>query len=134
MIALSKFLCAALKCDIDGLPGVIRSDPKKIAKMLEGLPLYYTRPSAATGELTPVKVDGVTKAGVSTLFACGGTLGITVEQACQIRHELSFDHRQLQCIVQQQGEFGGEIYIPIEVVKIDRRMRDAERLTDHIDA
>jgi hypothetical protein len=107
MIALPKFLCASLKCDVDVLPEIIRENPKKIVKMLEGLPLYHSRPGCDGGELTPVKVDGVTKAGVSTLFAKGGSLATTVEQFCQVSHELYFNHRQLQCIIQQQGVYGG---------------------------
>ncbi|KAH7721008.1 hypothetical protein AAVH_11475 [Aphelenchoides avenae] len=133
MIALPKFLCTALKCDIDALPGVIRDDTAKVKTMLEGLPLYHSVPGSG-GQLTPVKVDGVTFAGVSTLYGKGGSLATTVEQICQVRHELNFNHRQLQCIIQQQGVYGGEIYIPIEVVKVDRRARDAERLAERTES
>ena len=129
MLALPSFLCTSLKCDIDALPDAIRADPKKVLKLLEGLPLYHSVPGSG-GELTPVKVEGVTMAGVATLFGKGGSLATTVEHVCQVRHELYFKHRQLQCIIQQQGVYGGEIYIPIEVMKVDRRISDAERLSE----
>lgn len=114
------------------LPEVIRRDLTRVKKILEGLPLYHSVPGSG-GALTPVRVEGVTMAGVSTLFGRGGSVGITVEHFCQVRHELYFKHRQLQCIIQQEGVYGGQIYIPIEVVRVDRRMRDAERLTERHD-
>lgn len=129
MISLPKYLCNLLKCDTDELPSLIRANPFRISKLLTGVALYYSSPPLPTLEtstaeqqpLTPVRVDGVTKAGVATLFACGGHLGITVEQAYYLRYGRTFRHPQLQCIVQRQGEFGGELYIPIEVVKVDQK-------------
>jgi len=53
MLALPRFLCTSLKCDMDALPDAIRADPKKVLKLLEGLPLYHSVPGSG-GELTPV--------------------------------------------------------------------------------
>lgn len=119
MIALSKHLCNVLKCDIEDLPDIIRVNPARVQHLLEGVPLYYAPNPEESEKVTPLKIDGVTKAGVSTLFACGGFLGITVEQAYYIRHGRTFRHQQLQCIVKQGGEYGGQLYVPIEIAKVD---------------
>lgn len=130
MISLVKLLCSALKCDIDDLPQSIRDNPSKALSAIEKLQIYATQPDSvatssssfeqpSSSKLSPVKCDGLTKAGVSTLFACGGFLGITVEQFYYVRHNRLFSHPQLQCIIQRQGDYGGEIYIPIEVILVD---------------
>ena len=121
MISLLNYLCSILKCEPEELPDLIRQHPHKVGEQLEKVPLYYSPLSGSGDQLTPVKLDGVTKAGVNTLYACGGHLGITVEQAYYLRHGRSFRFPKLQCIIQRQGDFGGEIYVPIEVAKVDQK-------------
>ena len=127
MISLVKYLCDLLKCSRDELPATIRVNPFRVALLLEGVHLYHTPPvtertfgDEPPRQLTPVRVDGVTKAGVNTLFACGGHLGITVEQFYFIRHGRTLRYPQLQCIVQQQGDYGGQLYMPIESVRVEQ--------------
>lgn len=94
MISLIRHLCNALKCEVEELASRIRQNPSRIKKLLSGVPLYYSPSCTSTNAtttttasnssedqeqqqpFTPVRVDGVTKAGVSTLFACGGFLGL----------------------------------------------------------
>ncbi|KAH7680049.1 hypothetical protein AAVH_41581 [Aphelenchoides avenae] len=64
-------------------------------------------------------MDGVTDTGVTYLHACGGFRDITVEQFYYIKGNHLFRHRDLQCIITRQGEFGGHHYTPIELVKVD---------------
>ena len=121
MISLVKYLCTVFKCDADALPDIIRQHPYKVFENIKDLHLYYSPASRKNDELTPVKADGITKAGVCTLFACGGHLGITVEQYYYMRTGRTFRHPKLQCVIQQQGEYGGEIYLPIELIKVDQK-------------
>ena len=142
MISLVRFLCTQLKCDVDELPAYIRDHRKRVLDLLRKTPLYIavsehteygevvasgfvsgcgqtsTSPKAPSG-YTETPFCGLTTGPAKNLFARGGQEAINVAQYYSIVTGESLQHPGLPCIVERRGLFGGELYTPLEVVKVD---------------
>lgn len=115
MRRLCSYLCEILKCDIDELDEHIRDNFKKTYKVLKGLPLYTSH----NDECYALRCDGVTRAGPRTILACGGQLGITLEQNLYSKCRIILNHPQMPCIVVRYDDTASEVYYPIELVLVD---------------
>lgn len=142
MISLVRFLCNQLKCDADDLSVYIRDHRKRVLDLLRKTPLYIavseygehgevvasgfvvgsgqatTTPKPPTG-YTETPFCGLTTGPAKNLFARGGQEAITVAQNYAIVTGESLQYPNLPCIVERRGVFGGELYTPLEIVKVD---------------
>jgi hypothetical protein len=119
MLSLVQYLSEHFECDAEELHRKIGDNFAKVIKILEHAPLYFPPKKQSRG-LTPLLFQGLTQEGPRTLYAKGGQMGITVEQYCFLAHRgRVFRYPHLQCVKQRVGEYGGECYVPIEVILID---------------
>jgi hypothetical protein len=142
MISLVRFLCTQLKCDADELHTNIRDHRRRVLGLLRKTPLYiavseYSEHGevvasgfvvgcgqTATTTKTPAGYTetpfcGLTTGPAKNLFARGGQEAITVAQYYSIVTGESLQYPNLPCIVERRGVFGGELYTPLEIVKVD---------------
>jgi hypothetical protein len=143
MISLVSFLCAELKCDDHSLSLYIRDYREYVLGLLRKTPLYIAVPEygenggevvasgfvagcgqAATASkpptgYTPTPFCGLTRSSAKCLLARGGQDDVTVSQYYSVVTGESLQYPGLPCIIERRGVFGGELYTPLEVVKVD---------------
>lgn len=119
MIPLLRHLSSAFNCPIEELPTLIRENRMKVTSIVETLQIYVQ----VGNTRHVVKCDGVTERGPRALFATGGELQITVEQYLYVTKRILLNFPQMPCIIQRIGEFGGETYVPMELVLVDPKQK-----------
>lgn len=142
MMSLITFLCFHLKCNDEGLLNTyIRCNRKIVLELLRKTPLYIAvseygencgevvasgfvagwRPKTSktpTG-YTETPFNGLSTGSAKNLFARGGQEAVTVAQYYSVVTGESLKHPGLPCIIERRGSFGGELYIPMELVNVD---------------
>lgn len=123
MLSVVRYLCNQFKCEVSDLSQNISLHHPKVSAALEKHPLYISccdiGEEKDSNSLTEVPFCGLTVFSAKDLYSCGGQFDIKVVQNCYIKRNRYLQHPELPCVIERQGYFGGELYIPLEFLKID---------------